>query len=134
MLRDSKAFGSFSADDIYKAQQFYSEALGLEVEMNEQMGNILQIKTGGGAHFIIYPKPDHVPATFTVHNFLVKDIDEAVTGLKQKGVSFESYDTAYMKTDENNIARGDGGEKGPSIARFKDPAGNILSVIEDLNA
>lgn len=131
MLKDSKAFGSFSADDIDKAEAFYKDALGLEVDKDEKMGNILTVHTGGGAHFIIYPKPNHVPAEFTVHNFLVKDIDETVNGLKEKGVPFESYDSQYLKTDENNISRGDGGQRGPSIAWFKDPAGNILSVIEE---
>lgn len=131
MLKDSKAFGSFSASDIDKAEQFYKEALDLRVEKNEKMGNILTVHTGGGAHFIIYPKPNHTPAEFTVHNFLVKDIDKAVSSLKEKGVPFESYDSEYLKTDENNIARSDGGEYGPSIAWFKDPAGNILSIIQE---
>ncbi|WP_374948483.1 VOC family protein [Mucilaginibacter sp.] len=131
MLKDSNAFGSFSANDIDKAQQFYAEALGLTVEKNEQMGNILTVHTAGGAHFIIYPKPNHNPAEFTVYNFLVPNIDDAVNALKGKGVTFESYDSEYLKTDENNISRGDGGQGGPSIAWFKDPAGNILSVIEE---
>lgn len=133
MLKDAKSFGSFSTNDIDKAKKFYSEVLGLEVEQDEQMGNILKVKTGDG-HFMVYPKPDHTPATFTVYNFLVNDIDEAVTGLKEKGVPFESYDSEYMKTDENDIMRGGGGEKGPNIAWFKDPAGNILSLIEDTGA
>ena len=131
MLTNSKAFGSFSADDIDKAEQFYKDALGLKLEKDEKMGNILTVHTGDGAHFIIYPKPNHTPAEFTVYNFLVSNIDEAVKGLKEKGVPFESYDSEYLQTDENNIARGDGGERGPSIAWFKDPAGNILSVIEE---
>lgn len=130
MLAQSKSFASFSASDINAAQQFYTEALGLEVEKNEQMGNILTVHTSGG-HFIIYPKPDHTPANFTVYNFLVDDIDATVKALKEKGVPFQSYDSEYLKTDEYNIARGDGGEKGPSIAWFTDSAGNILSVIED---
>lgn len=130
MLKDSKGFGSFSVNDIEKAEKFYKEALGLSVEKNEKMGNILTVTTGGGK-FIIYPKPNHTPASFTVYNFPVKDIDETVMGLKEKGVAFESYDSEYLKTDENNISRGDGGEHGPSIAWFTDPAGNILSVIEE---
>jgi catechol 2,3-dioxygenase-like lactoylglutathione lyase family enzyme len=133
MLKDSKAFGSFSVNDIDKAEHFYRDALGLQVEKNEKMGNILTVTTGSGK-FIIYPKPNHTPATFTVHNFPVKDIDETVNGLKAKGVEFESYDSEYLKTDANNISRGDGGERGPSIAWFIDPAGNILSVIEDTGA
>ena len=129
MLKDSKGFGSFSVNDTDKAEQFYKNALGLQVEKNEKMGNILTVTTGGG-RFIIYPKPNHTPAEFTVYNFPVKNIDEAVNTLKEKGVKFESYDSEYLKTDENNISRGDGGERGPSIAWFTDPAGNILSVIE----
>ncbi|MBD1393536.1 VOC family protein [Mucilaginibacter glaciei] len=129
MLKDSRAFGSFSVNDIDQAETFYKEALGLEVERNEKMGNILTVHTGGDAHFIIYPKPNHTPAEFTVHNFMVKDIDETVNGLKEKGVPFESYNSEYLKTDENDISRG--GERGPSIAWFKDPAGNILSVVEE---
>ncbi|OOQ61360.1 VOC family protein [Mucilaginibacter pedocola] len=130
MLQESKGFSSFSVDDTDKAEHFYKEVLGLQVEKNEQMGNILTVTTGGGK-IIIYPKPNHQPATFTVYNFPVKDIDETVNTLKAKGAKFESYDSEYLKTDENNISRGDGGERGPSIAWFTDPAGNILSVIEE---
>ncbi|RFZ83507.1 VOC family protein [Mucilaginibacter terrenus] len=130
MLADAKTFSSFSVDDIEAAKKFYAGALGLKVDQDEQMGNILTVHLSGG-HFIVYPKPNHTPATFTVLNFVVDNIDEAVNQLKEKGVNFESYDSEYLKTDDNNIFRGDGGFKGPSIAWFTDPAGNILSVIED---
>lgn len=126
MLTDSKAFGSFSTNDLGKTKQFYSEVLGLEVKDNP-MG-ILELVTSGNNHLMIYPKPDHQPATYTVLNFPVVNIDEAVDALTAKGVVFEQYDSENLKTDEKGISRGSGG--GPNIAWFKDPAGNILSVLE----
>ncbi|MFD2147688.1 VOC family protein [Mucilaginibacter antarcticus] len=127
MLQQSKAFGSFSTNDLAKAKQFYSEILGLEVKDNP-MG-ILELITSGNNHIMIYPKPDHQPATFTVLNFPVADIDDAVDALIAKGLVFEQYDSEYLKTDGKGISRGNG--HGPNIAWFKDPAGNILSVLED---
>jgi len=127
MLKDSKAFGSFSVNDLEKAKQFYSEVLGFEVTQDNDMGGVLTIHVPGTNNWMAYPKPNHTPATFTVLNFVVKNIDEAVNGLKAKGAKFESYDSEYLKTDDNNISRGNGG---PSIAWFTDPAGNILSVLE----
>ncbi|MES2807689.1 MAG: VOC family protein [Bacteroidota bacterium] len=127
MLIDSKAFGGFSTNDLDKAKQFYSQILGLEVKDNP-MG-ILELVTSGNNNFIIYPKPDHQPATYTVLNFPVADIDEAVDALTAKGIKFEQYDSEYLKTDEKGISRGSGG--GPNIAWFKDPAGNILSVLQE---
>jgi predicted enzyme related to lactoylglutathione lyase len=124
MLKDNRTFSSFSADDISRAKQFYGETLGLEVE--EQMGG-LALHLGGGADTFIYPKDDHVPATFTVLNFLVDDIDAAVDRLTEAGIGFEQYG-GEIATDEKGIARGP--EGGPAIAWFKDPAGNILSVLE----
>ncbi len=126
MFRDSKAFGSFSVDDIPKAKQFYGEILGLEV--SEQPEGLALKLTGGGSVFI-YPKPDHEPAGFTVLNFPVDDIEKAVDGLTAKGVKFEQYD-GDIKTDEKGIFHGSETEGGgPDIAWFKDPAGNILSVL-----
>jgi catechol 2,3-dioxygenase-like lactoylglutathione lyase family enzyme len=129
MLKDSHAFAGFSVDDIDAARRFYSEVLGLAVETNE-MG-ILDIQLGGGSHVIAYPKPNHEPATFTVLNFPVSDIEEAVDDLASRGVTFEHYDVPQIKTDAKGIARD---EYGPPIAWFKDPAGNILSVLEDASA
>ncbi len=123
MLKDNRTFSSFSADDIPRAKQFYAETLGLEVE--EQMGG-LALHLGGGDTFV-YPKDDHAPATFTVLNFLVDDIDAAVDRLTEAGVAFEQYE-GEIETDEKGIARGPG--DGPTIAWFKDPAGNILSVLQ----
>ena len=125
MLTNNRTFSSFSADDIPRAKQFYAETLGLDVE--EQMGG-LAVHLGAGADTFISPKDDHVPATFTVLNFLVDDIDAAVDRLAEAGVRFERYDEGEIATDEKGIARGPGG--GPTIAWFKDPAGNILSVLQ----
>ncbi|MEP6701017.1 MAG: VOC family protein, partial [Bacteroidota bacterium] len=118
-----KAFSGFSADDLKKAKDFYAGILGVEVVENK-MG-LLELHIEGGNNIIIYPKPNHVPATFTVLNFPVKNIEETVAELKKLGVVFESYNEKDFATDENNISRG-----GPKVAWFKDPAGNILSVIE----
>ncbi|GAA0879652.1 VOC family protein [Algoriphagus jejuensis] len=126
MLRKSKAFSGYSTDDINASKSFYRDILGLDVEEDE-MG-ILAIHLTGGGEVIIYPKPNHVPATFTVLNFRVDDIDHAVDELTSKGVSFEQYG-GPIKTDEKGICREGGG---PLIAWFKDPAGNILSVLQEV--
>jgi len=123
MLKDSEAFSGFSAGDIAKAKEFYAGTLGLEV--SESHG-LLTLRLAGGNNVIIYPKPNHVPATFTVLNFPVKDVDLAVDQLKKRGVRFEQYNLPNLKTDEKGIMRGNG----PTIAWFKDPAGNILSVVD----
>jgi predicted enzyme related to lactoylglutathione lyase len=123
MFKDSKAFSTFSADDVPKAKQFYGETLGLNVE--DQMDGLALHLAGGGEVFI-YPKDDHTAATFTVLNFPVDDIDATVDRLTAAGVPFEHYEE--LGTDEKGIFRSDG--EGPTIAWFKDPAGNILSVLE----
>jgi catechol 2,3-dioxygenase-like lactoylglutathione lyase family enzyme len=123
MLRESKAFSGFSVDDTRKARDFYSQTLGLEV--SESHG-LVQLHLAGGAKVIIYPKPDHVPATFTVLNFPVDNIETTVDELTRRGVRFEKYE-GKIKTDERGIHRGEG----PDIAWFKDPAGNILSVLRE---
>ncbi len=120
MFKDSKAFSTFSADDIPRAKQFYGETLGLDVA-DEMDG--LALHLAGGGEVFVYPKEDHEPASFTVLNFPVDDIDEAVDELTEAGVEFERYEG--MELDEKGIYRGEG----PTIAWFKDPAGNILSVI-----
>lgn len=124
MLSDSPAFSGFSTDDIDAARAFYSGVLGLEV--TEEMG-ILSLHLGGGHRAIIYPKPNHEPAGFTVLNFPVPDIDAAVDGLTAAGATFEKYEGTPMATDEKGIFRGGG----PLIAWFTDPGGNVLSVIQD---
>ena len=123
MLKNSKAFSGFSAPDIAKEKEFYAGTLDLNV--SESHG-ILTLHFAGGNDVIIYPKPNHVPATFTVLNFPVEDIDLAVDELKERGVQFEQYDLPEIKTDKKGIMRGNG----PTVAWFKDPAGNILSVLE----
>ncbi len=127
MFKDSKAFSGFSVNDLQKAKRFYSEVLGLEV--NDNPMGLIELNIEGNNNIIVYPKPNHTPATFTILNFPVKNIDETVDELIQKGVSFEKYE-GQIKTDEKGICRSTEG-KGPNIAWFKDPAGNILSIIEE---
>jgi len=123
MFSKSKAFSSFSVDDIQKAKKFYEEVLGLQTESPMDM---LAIKTSGNNDIFIYAKPNHEPATFTVLNFPVDDIEKTVDELIAKGITFEQYHFGEIDTDEKGIAHGE-----PKIAWFKDPAGNILSVIEE---
>jgi catechol 2,3-dioxygenase-like lactoylglutathione lyase family enzyme len=123
MLRESKAFSGFSVDDIQRAKGFYGQVLGLKV--SESHG-LLSLQLAGDAKVVIYPKPNHVPATFTVLNFPVDNIERAVDELTERGVRFERYE-GEIKTDEKGIHRGDG----PDIAWFKDPSGNILSVLHE---
>src|SRR5688572_5419402 len=128
MLKDSKAFSSFSTNDIGKTKEFYSQTLGLDVE-EDSMG--LTIKITGRNNIFVYPKEDHTPATYTILNFPVDDIDEAVEELKNKGVEFEHYDLGNgAVTDEKGVLRGKAANQGPDIAWFKDPVGNILSVLQ----
>ena len=127
MINDSRSFSSFSTDDLAKAKQFYAETLGLDVK--EEAMHVLNINLPGGGRLFIYPKKDHQPATFTVLNFQVEDIDAAVDELTSKGVGIERYDIGEVKPDEKGIYRGKASGHGPDIAWFKDPAGNILSVM-----
>jgi predicted enzyme related to lactoylglutathione lyase len=122
MLKESKAFSSFSSNDIAKAKKFYGETLGLQLS---ESNGLVELQLAGGFEVMIYTKPNHVPATFTVLNFHVSDIESAVDQLTKKGVVFEHYD-GEIETDAKGIHRG----HGPLIAWFKDPAGNILSVLE----
>jgi predicted enzyme related to lactoylglutathione lyase len=123
MLRDSKAFSGFSANDIPKAKEFYGQTLGLKVS---ESNGLLTLHVADGNDVLVYPKPNHTPAAFTVLNFPVEDVDQAVDELTKRGVRFEIYDLPNIKTDKKGIMR----ENGPTIAWFKDPAGNILSVLE----
>jgi predicted enzyme related to lactoylglutathione lyase len=127
MFKDTKAFSGFSVNDMQKAKEFYHGTLGIEVSEND-MG-IMTLKLAGGTDIIVYPKPNHEPATFTILNFAVADVDKAVDGLISAGIKFEQYDFGDMKTDEKGIMHGNG--HGPDIAWFKDPAGNILSVLKE---
>lgn len=124
MLTDSKAFSGFSVDDLSKAKEFYGRTLGIEVAESD---GFLTLHLAGGATVLVYPKRNHTAATYTVLNFPVDNVDRAVDELNRRGVRFETYSQPELKTDERGISRGGGG---PTIAWFKDPAGNILSVLE----
>jgi catechol 2,3-dioxygenase-like lactoylglutathione lyase family enzyme len=124
MLLRSKAFSSFSVDDLGRAREFYGRTLGLDVAQTPEG---LELRVFGGTPVFLYPKEDHAPATFTVLNFPVDDVEEAVSALTHAGVRFERYDGPGIRTDDKGISRGNGG---PTIAWFKDPAGNVLSVLE----
>ena len=123
MFKDTSAFSSFSVDDLSKAKEFYDKTLGVNIA---ETPNGLGLHLAGGGEVFIYPKPNHVPATFTVLNFRVDNIEQTVDDLTARGVQFEHYE-GEMPTDEKGIFRG----VGPLIAWFKDPAGNILSVHQD---
>jgi catechol 2,3-dioxygenase-like lactoylglutathione lyase family enzyme len=123
MFKDTRAYSGFSVNDIAKAKEFYGNTLGLEV--SEENG-MLTLHIAGGANILVYPKPNHTPASFTILNFPVPHIEPTVAQLKSRGVRFEHYEFGEIKTDEQGIFR----DQGPLIAWFKDPAGNIVSVIE----
>ncbi len=123
MFKQTQAFSGFSVDDIPRAKSFYAETLGLDVT---DEGDAFVLHLAGGGNVLVYPKGDaHEPASFTVLNFEVEDIERAVDGLTERGVEFERYEGTEIETDEKGIFRGEG----PLIAWFKDPAGNVLSVI-----
>jgi predicted enzyme related to lactoylglutathione lyase len=129
MLADSNANHSFAVDDTAAARTFYEDTLGVEVSAMDEANGLLQLHLKGNRPTLVYRKPDFQPATYTVLNFEVDDIDSAVDELAGRGVGFERYDG--FDQDERGIARGGpGGAGGPQIAWFKDPAGNILSVLE----
>ncbi|MBQ0893649.1 VOC family protein [Micromonospora sp. U56] len=123
MFTDTQAFSSFSVDDIGRAQQFYADTLGLRVSRDDRMGGLLTLHLAGDRPVLVYPKADHEPARYTVLNFPVPDVDRAVDELTARGVRFARY--KGMGQDEKGVLRG----RGPTIAWFTDPAGNILSVL-----
>jgi catechol 2,3-dioxygenase-like lactoylglutathione lyase family enzyme len=122
MFADTKAFSGFAVDDIQKAQEFYGETLGLKT--SEEHG-LLSLHLAGDRDTLVYPKPNHTPADYTILNFPVDDIDEAVDELTARGVRIERFDG--FDQDEKGVFRGGG----PYIAWFKDPAGNVLSVLQE---
>ena len=126
MFKDVAAFSGFSVNDIPQAKEFYGATLGLDVD---ELNDVLQLKLGGGGSVFVYPKENHEPATFTILNFPVDDIDRTVDELKSRGVEFERYEG--FEQDDKGIARGIAAEQGPDIAWFKDPAGNILAVLQE---
>jgi len=123
MFRDTRAFSGFSVDDVTAARSFYADTLGLDAAEENGM---LTLRLAGGGRVLLYPKDNHQPATFTVLNFPVDDIERAVDDLAAAGVRFERYEGTPLETDAKGIFRGGG----PLIAWFTDPAGNILSVVE----
>ena len=122
MFASTKAFSGFAVDDVPKARDFYGDTLGLKT--SEEYG-LMTLHVAGDRPTLVYPKPDHTPATYTILNFPVDDIDNAVDQLAARGVRFERYDG--LEQDESGIVRGGG----PYIAWFKDPAGNVLSVLQE---
>ena len=124
MFANTKATNGFAVDDIDAAKQFYGETLGLGFKVMSEEFGVASIQLAGGRDTLVYRKPDFVPATYTILNFEVDDVDAAVDELASKGVELERYEG--FEQDEKGIARG----QGPSIAWFKDPAGNILSVLQ----
>jgi predicted enzyme related to lactoylglutathione lyase len=127
MLGKSQAFSSFAVRDLDATRKFYAQTLGVDVGEVPGMKGLLQLNLKGGVKVFVYPKPDHTPATFTVLNFPVENVERTVDALVERGVRFEIYKDGPVKTDAKGIASG--GE-GPRIAWFKDPSGNILSVLE----
>jgi catechol 2,3-dioxygenase-like lactoylglutathione lyase family enzyme len=124
MLANSKAFSGFAVDDLQKAREFYGETLGLKATVLDEENGLLQVDLAGDRTVLVYVKPDFEPATYTILNFPVEDVEKAVDDLAARGVEFERYDG--FEQDEKGIATG----PGPRIAWFKDPAGNILSVLD----
>src|SRR5215210_6029867 len=124
VFENTQAFSGFSVNDVREARRFYGETLGMEVSEESEPMSMLELRVAGGQNVLVYAKPDHAPASFTILNFPVKDIEEAVNELAGRGVRFERYEGAEQ--DEKGIFRGGG----PPITWFKDPAGNVLSVIQ----
>lgn len=124
MLQHSKAFSGIAVTDLAQARGFYGDVLGLRVDETDT--GMLVLRLGGGRSVLVYPKPDHTPATYTVLNFPVEDIDPVVADLAARGVEFERYEGTQMETDETGVFR----KGGPLIAWFTDPSGNVLSVIQ----
>ncbi len=124
MFKYTKAFSSFSVNDLHKAKQFYGQTLGLEIS---ETAEGLELHISDGTRIFIYPKPNHLPATFTILNLPVDNVEEAVSELTKRGVRFEIYNEGRLKTDERGIFM----ERDMKIAWFRDPAGNILSVLEE---
>jgi predicted enzyme related to lactoylglutathione lyase len=125
MLGESKAYSGFAVDDLGRAREFYQGTLGLRTTMLDEGAGVMALNLAGGRDTIVYAKPDFVPATYTVLNFPVEDIDAAVDALAERGIAFERYDA--FPQDEKGVVR----EGGPLVAWFKDPAGNIFSVLQE---
>jgi catechol 2,3-dioxygenase-like lactoylglutathione lyase family enzyme len=129
MLDKTEAFSGFAVADPSAAKEFYGGTLGLKVTDLDEQNGLMQLELAGGRNVLVYAKPDHAPGNYTILNFQVDDIDEAVDGLAARGLQFERYDG--MPQDEKGVMRGRAANRGPDIAWFKDPAGNILSVLQE---
>lgn len=129
MLTYNHTFSSFSVDELPKAKTFYKEKLGLNVAESGEMGLLIRLKDNH--RVFIYPKADHQPATFTVLNFVVDDIDDEMESLKQRGVQFIQYQNKHLPQDEHGVLRDLQENMGPDIAWFKDPAGNVLAIVQE---
>ena len=125
MFTDTKAYSGFAVDDLQKAREFYGDTLGLRNTVLDEENGLMMLHLAGGRDTLVYERPCFTPATYTILNFEVDDIENAVDELSGRGVRFERYDG--MEQDEKGIAR----NGGPNIAWFKDPAGNILSVLQE---
>jgi catechol 2,3-dioxygenase-like lactoylglutathione lyase family enzyme len=125
MLTDTKAYSGFAVDDLDKAREFYGNTLGLKTTMLDEEAGLMTLHLAGDRDTLVYRSPGFTPASYTILNFPVDDVEKAVDGLAARGVSFERYDD--FDQDERGIARG----SGPDIAWFKDPAGNVLSVLRE---
>jgi catechol 2,3-dioxygenase-like lactoylglutathione lyase family enzyme len=131
MLENSKAYSGFAVDHLKKAQQFYGETLGLKTEVIDEENGLMTLHLAGDRPTLVYQEKGSTPASYTILNFPVDDIDETVDELAQRGVNFERYEGFPFEQDEKGIARGIAAGQGPDIAWFKDPAGNILSVLQE---
>jgi len=129
MLAQSEAFSGFAVPDIAEAQRFYGETLGLDTEVLDEQNGLMTLHLAGGRDTLVYRKPDHEPASFTILNWRVDDIDAVVDGLNGRGVELERYEG--MEQDEKGVMRGRAANRGPDIGWFTDPAGNILSVLQE---
>jgi catechol 2,3-dioxygenase-like lactoylglutathione lyase family enzyme len=129
MLENSKAFSGFAVDDLAAAERFYGETLGLTVEILDETNGLMSLHLAGDRDTLVYRSSDLAPANYTILNFPVEDIDAAVDELSDRGVRFERYDG--FPQDEKGVMRGIAANRGPDIAWFKDPAGNILSVLQE---
>jgi catechol 2,3-dioxygenase-like lactoylglutathione lyase family enzyme len=125
MFANTRAYSGFAVDDLKKAREFYGETLGVRTSVLDEENGLMSLQLAGDRDTLVYRKPDYTPATYTILNFVVDDIDEAVDELAARGVRFERYDG--FDQDEKGVMR----ERGPSIAWFKDPAGNVLSVLQE---
>jgi catechol 2,3-dioxygenase-like lactoylglutathione lyase family enzyme len=131
MLENSKAYSGFAVDHLKKAQEFYGETLGLKTEVIDEQNGLMTLHLAGDRPTLVYQQKGSTPASYTILNFPVDDIDGTVDELAQRGVSFERYEGFPFEQDEKGIARGIAAGQGPDIAWFKDPAGNVLSVLQE---